>query len=146
MIVLGENEEVANQIVDKSIGELLQKYGGCLHELHVTDQQVYNKYPVFMRTKIEIGNTEESIEKANKLLHVIFTIIDKVVRLKLSDSTKNKCLKNRKSTITEKAKQETEKRQEEDEERLRKEALLEKEKLRKMTPEQRRKYEEKKKV
>ena len=38
LIVLGENEEVANQLIDKSIGEMLQKYGDCLLELHVTDQ------------------------------------------------------------------------------------------------------------
>ncbi len=38
LIALGENEEVANQLIDKSVGDVLQKYGGCLEELHVTDQ------------------------------------------------------------------------------------------------------------
>lgn len=55
LIVLGENEEVANQLIDKSIGDLLTQHGDCLHELHVTDQQVYNKYPVFMRARLDIG-------------------------------------------------------------------------------------------
>jgi hypothetical protein len=38
LIVLGENEEIANQLIDKNCGEILQKYGDCLQELHVTDQ------------------------------------------------------------------------------------------------------------
>ena len=105
LIVLGENEEVVNQLIDKSVGEILQKYGDCLLELHVTDQQVYNKYPVFMRAKIEVGNTEESMAKALKVLQVIFTIIDKVVRVKLSDSARAKCDKNRKKTLSAKAKE-----------------------------------------
>lgn len=38
-----------------------------------------------MRAKLVIGDTEESIEKALKVLQVIFSIIDKVVRLKISE-------------------------------------------------------------
>ena len=37
LIVLGENEEVANQLIDVNIGELLKKHGDCLYELHITD-------------------------------------------------------------------------------------------------------------
>lgn len=37
LIALGENEEIANQLIDKSVGEVLQKYGDCLEELHITD-------------------------------------------------------------------------------------------------------------
>ena len=144
LIVLGENEEVANQIIDKNIGDILQKYGDCLHELHVTDQQVYNKYPVFMRARLDIGDTDESIEKALKVLQVIFTIIDKVVRLRLSDSARAKSEKNRKKTPSAKAKEVDERKEEEQLEKLRKEANLEKEKVRKMAPAERKKYEEKK--
>ena len=108
LIALGENEEVANQLIDKSVGDLLQKYGSCLEELHVTDQQVYNKYDVFMRAKIEIGSTEESIANALKVLQVVFSIIDKVVRVKLSDQARAKCEKNRKKMPSTKAKEDTE--------------------------------------
>ena len=38
LIVLGENEEIANQLIDTSIGNMLQAHGSCLYELHVTDQ------------------------------------------------------------------------------------------------------------
>jgi hypothetical protein len=105
---------------------------------------VYNKYPVFMRARIEIGETEESMEKALKVLSAIFTIIDKVVRVKLSDSARSKCEKNRKKVPSAKDKEADERKEEEQLERQRKELVAEKEKLAKMTNEQRRKYEEKK--
>ena len=145
LIVLGENEEIVNQLIDKNVGEILQKYGECLHELHVTDQKVYNKYPVFMRARIEIGDSEETMTRALKVLQVIYTVIDKVIRVKLTDSARQKCEKNRKRTPTAKTKEDDEKKEQDIEEKLRKEALLEKEKMAKMTPDQRKKYEEKKK-
>ena len=77
---------------------MLQNYGHCLYELHITDQQVYNKYPVFMRARIEIGSTDESMNDALKVLQVVMQMIDKVVRLRLSDSVRAKCEKNRKKT------------------------------------------------
>lgn len=113
-------------------------------ELHVTDQQVYNKYPVFMRAKIEIGSTEESMTQALKVLQVVFTIIDKVVRLKLSDAARTKCERNRKKTPNAKAKEQNDAQEEAQLEKLRKEREDEKERVKKMTPEQRKKYEEKK--
>jgi len=115
-----------------------------LLELHVTDQQVYNKYPVFMRAKIEIGSTEESMTQALKVLQVVFTIIDKVVRLKLSDAARTKCERNRKKTPNAKAKEQNDAQEEAQLEKLRKEREDEKERVKKMTPEQRKKYEEKK--
>mmetsp|Transcript_47511 Transcript_47511/g.62845 ORF Transcript_47511/g.62845 Transcript_47511/m.62845 type:complete len:116 (+) Transcript_47511:868-1215(+) len=97
-----------------------------------------------MRAKIEIGSTEESMQKALKVLQVVFTIIDKVVRLKLSDAARTKCERNRKKTPNAKAKEQSDRQEEEQLEKLRKEQEDEKEKVRKMTPEQRKKYEEKK--
>ena len=37
LIVLGENEEIANQLIDTAIGDVLMKHGSCLYELHITD-------------------------------------------------------------------------------------------------------------
>lgn len=135
LIVLGENEEVTNQLIDRAIGDILQKHGDCLQELHITDQQVYNKYPVFMRAKIEIGDNEQSMGDALKVLQAVFTIIDKIIRLKLSDSVRAKCEKNRKKTPSAKAKEEESQNDEAQIEKLRKEALAEKERVKKMTPE-----------
>ena len=38
LVVLAESEEAANQIVDKNIGDVLNQYGNCLMECHITDQ------------------------------------------------------------------------------------------------------------
>lgn len=135
LIVLAENEEVANQVIDKSIGDILQKYGDCLQELHVTDQKVYNKYPVFMRARIEVGSTDESMSKALKVLQAVFTIVDKVVRMKLSDSARAKCEKNRRNAPSADRKEEEERKEQDLMEKLRREQVLEREKLAKMTPE-----------
>lgn len=51
-----------------------------------------------MRARIEIGSTEESMNDALKVLQVVMQMIDKVVRLRLSDSVRAKCEKNRKKT------------------------------------------------
>ena len=83
---------------------MLQNFGSCLYELHVTDQQVYNKYPVFMRARIEIGSTDESMSQALKVLQVVMQMIDKVVRLNVSESVRAKCEKNRKKTPNAQAK------------------------------------------
>ena len=104
LIVLGENEEITNQLIDSQIGNVLQKYGHCLYELHITDQQVYNKYPVFMRARIELGSSDESMSQALKVLQVVMQMIDKVVRLHVSDSVRAKCEKNRKKTPSAQAK------------------------------------------
>ena len=97
-----------------------------------------------MRAKIEIGSTEETMQKALRVLQVVFTMIDKVVRLKLSDSARTKCERNRKKTPNAAAKEKNDRQEEEQLEKLRKQQEEEKAKLKRMTPEQRKKYEEKK--
>lgn len=145
LIVLGENEEIANQIIDVNIGEILKKHGDCLYDIHITDQQVYNKYPVFMRARLEIGDNEESMKKAYKVLQAIFSLIDKVVRLKISDQARNACEKNRKKSPSAQVKEAEEQNEQEYLDKLRKQKQEEADKVRKMTPDQRKKYEEKKK-
>lgn len=43
LVTLAESDEVANQLIDKNIAEVLLSNGDCLIDLHITDQQVYNK-------------------------------------------------------------------------------------------------------
>ena len=78
------------------------------------------------------------------VLQVVFSMIDKVVRLRLSEAARAKCEKNRKKTPSAKAKEQSDQQEQEQLEKLRKEAEAEKAKLKNMTPEQRKKYEEKK--
>ena len=58
-----------------------------------------------MRARLEVGDSEESMAKALKVLQAIFSIIDKVVRLKLSDSARSACDKNRKKAPSAQAKE-----------------------------------------
>ena len=58
-----------------------------------------------MRARLDIGETEESMDKALKVLRAIFILIDKVVRINLSEQARSKCEKNRKKTQAAKAKE-----------------------------------------
>lgn len=51
LMVLTEHDEIANNLIDSMIGQDLIKYceSGMLHELHVTDNQTYNNYNLFLR-------------------------------------------------------------------------------------------------
>jgi len=80
LIVLAESEEAANSIVDSKIGEILQENGEMLLDVHITDQEVYNKYGMFMRARILIGDKEAN-EKSVKVLQAIFKMCDRVTKL-----------------------------------------------------------------
>ena len=60
------------------------------------------------------------MNKAIKVLQVIMQMIDKVVRLQVSDSVRAKCEKNRKKTPSAQAKQVDQQKQEDLDEKLRK--------------------------
>jgi hypothetical protein len=38
LVTLAESDEVANQLIDKNIAEVLLNNGDCLIDLHITDQ------------------------------------------------------------------------------------------------------------
>ena len=142
--MLAESEEAANQLIDKNIGETLRQHGACLIECHITDQQVYNKYPCFLRTKILIGEGLKEQEDALKILKTIFLMVDKVVKLKLSDSNTTKCERVRKKVDAVKNKEKHDELEEKQLEKERQERLKYEAKLRSLNPEQARKLEEKK--
>ena len=144
LVVLAESEEVTNQILDRAVGELLRAHGHALQELHITDHQIYNKYPVFLRARIDIGESDASMDSALAVLRALLMIVDRVVRLRVSDANRAKSEKNRKKNPSQKAKEAEERDEQEEMDKLRRKANEEREKLRKMTPEQQRKYEEKK--
>ena len=80
LIVLAESEEAANSIIDSKIGEILQHNGEVLLDVHITDQEVYNKFGMFMRARILIGDKEAN-ENAVKVLQAIFKMCDRVTNL-----------------------------------------------------------------
>jgi len=53
LVVLAENDETIAHLIDKQSAEVLRQFGPKqLHSLHITDCQVYNKYPLFIRARI----------------------------------------------------------------------------------------------
>jgi len=84
LVVLAESSEVADLIVDRPNGELLAKNSAQLLDVHITDQMIYNKYPLFMRARIRIGTTDAEQESALKLLRFVFNTVDRIVKIKLS--------------------------------------------------------------
>lgn len=56
LMIMSEHDEIANQIIDEKVGKTLLALGtsGILHELHITDQKVYNQFPLFFRVVLEI--------------------------------------------------------------------------------------------
>jgi len=71
LTVMAEHDEIANQIIDAKVGQVLQEYGasGLLHEIHITDQKQYNEIPLFMRVVIEVPDIddENKINEFNQL-------------------------------------------------------------------------------
>jgi len=105
-VALAESEEVGNQLIDQNIADVLMSNGEALLDLHITDQKVYNKYPLFMRARILIQADKQ--ESALKCLKVCFAILDRVVKVKLSPQNKAKCEKVRRKADASKAKEKDE--------------------------------------
>lgn len=112
LVVLAENDETANHLIDKQSAEVLKMYGPKqLVSLHISDCQVYNKYPLFMRARICIGTTKEEHVNALALLQVVFRVLDRLVTLKLTGTERAKAEKNRKKIQAIKNKDQEEEKQ-----------------------------------
>lgn len=102
MMIMSEHDEVANQLIDPKVGEVLLKFGssGMLHELHITDQRTYNGHPLFLRAVIELGagpQEEEKSEESHQLLLMVIYMIDLIAEVKQSKTVAAKCEKSRKA-------------------------------------------------
>ena len=99
LMIMSEHDEIANQIIDEFVGKALLSLEdtGLLHEIHITDQKVYNNFPLFFRMVIEIPgmNDTQGNEKALLLHQVAYHIIDLIASLKMSKTAHEKCEKNR---------------------------------------------------
>ena len=124
LTILAEHDEIANQIIDSKIGKTLMQYGasGLLHEIHITDQKIYNSVPLFMRVVIEVPNIddEEKINDFNQLVTMALQVIDQAANLRLSPATQQKCVRSRKKQTQAAAKEKEESLQEKKKDDLRK--------------------------
>lgn len=89
LMILCEHDEIANTLIDASIGASLVKYtaSGMLNELHITDMQTYNNYNLFLRAHISLpssSNSNTSFETHCHIIQTILHLIDNVAALRLS--------------------------------------------------------------
>lgn len=112
LVVLAESEEAANFLIDPSIGSVFAEHSARLLDLHITDQEVYNKYKMFLRARLHIGETDEEQEGALKVLEAIFRVVDRVTRLHLSPGNFVKAERMRRKVEQTKKKEDDEKREE----------------------------------
>lgn len=101
LMIMTEHDEVANNLISEEIGEALLRLGqtGLLHEIHITDLNMYNNYPLFLRATIEIPSDEEDkkgYDNVANLIILILYLVDKVSEIRLSPTVLNKCQKSRK--------------------------------------------------
>ena len=56
LMIMSEHDEIANFLIDAQVGADLAKFAasGILHELHITDLQTYNHFPLFLRAIIAV--------------------------------------------------------------------------------------------
>ena len=70
-----------------------------LNEIHITDLNIYNNYPLFLRAIIEIPSDENDKKGFNDVANLIILIlylVDKVSEIRLSPTVLAKCQKSRK--------------------------------------------------
>lgn len=146
MVVLAESDDAANHIVDNSIGELITKFGEThIQDIHITDQKVYNNYPLWLKATINIDtSSEEKLKESARLVKLIFQIIDKAVTLRLTGKAKEKADKVRKQVEKAKQKQKDEENEEAILQKKREKEAKFIEKLKSLPPSEQRKLEEKK--
>ena len=137
-MVLAEQDEIANGIVTKKIGDLLKDLNkqnqSYLNEVHITDMGTYYKYPLYMRMVIDIPDDHEKPEVKLAIARIVeasMAITDNIAAMKLSSGCVDKCNKARN-----KIRAHTKKQDEQAEEKARIAKQAEVEKLKRMTPEE----------
>lgn len=99
LVVMAESDDAANHIVNSEIGEILAKLGETnISDIHITDQRVYNNYPLWLRATLFIDtSSEEKLKENARALKLIFQLVDRAVTLRLTGNSKQKAEKARKA-------------------------------------------------
>ena len=87
MVVLGESDEAVNHVLNSQLGEIFSNFADeHLIDLHITDQKAYNNYPLWLKATFYIPDptNQEKVKDSAKLLKALFSLVDRVVSLRLS--------------------------------------------------------------
>jgi hypothetical protein len=99
-----------------------------------------------MRSRIRIGTTPEEHENALALMNVVFRILDRLTTLTMTTAERTKAEKGRRQIMAIKNKDKEDEKEEAKMQKKREEEADYQAKLRKMSPEERAKAEDKKRV
>jgi len=108
-MILSEHDEIANQLIDQAVGQLLLDSTpyGLLHSLHITDQKTYNNFPLFMRVVIQLNSdfTNPVLDTAGQeIVSAVIQLIDLALKVNISPTVLKACEKNRKKIKEQEAK------------------------------------------
>ena len=149
VIVLSEGEDVANGVIDASVGALLQKVSesGALKEIHISDMGTHSRlFPLTIHCEIDLPtsiNDASEYENVTSIIYLVLQMATNIGAMKLSRKQVDICDKNRKKYREEQRKAEEAEVATLKEDKARAERKVEKEKLSKMSIEDQRKYKEK---
>jgi len=148
-VVMSEHDEISNQLIDKNVGgQLLLNSSGMLQELHITDQKTYNSMSLMMKAVLRLPKSREDQaenEEFHQLLQMVIYMVDLVANLRMSQTVASKCEKSRKKQKQAEQKQKSEEMEDKKIEAKREQDRILNERLKRMTPAEQAKYEEKQK-
>ena len=147
LVVLGESDETVNHILNSQLGEVFTNFADeYLIDLHITDQKGYNNYPLWLKATFYIPDptNQEKVKDCAKLLKALFSVVDRVVTLRLSPQNRQKADKPRRAAERVKAQEKAVENEDAVLQKKREEKLKFQEKLKSLPPDQQRKLEEKK--
>jgi len=111
LVVMGESDEAVNHLLNVQLGDIFSAYAHeYLIDLHISDQKVYNNYPLWLKASLYIPDTSnaDKVKDCAKLIRAIFLLVDRVVTLRLSPAARQKAEKPRKAIERIKAKEKAE--------------------------------------
>lgn len=112
---MADTDEAMNNIFNSHVCKVLKELGpSTIQHIHITDQQVYSTAKLQLSAQLIIG---DSISDHNKMIELLFYMVDRAVQLKLSKSGKDKAEKVRKEATK---KKQAEQLEEKEEQRLQK--------------------------
>jgi hypothetical protein len=87
VMVMAEHDEVSNNLIDEECGMVLRKFGQFIHFIHVTDQKVYNGFPLVLKAELSLPSSEadkEANEATSVLLGLLLRLVDNIGSIKYS--------------------------------------------------------------
>ena len=142
LAVLSESNEIPDMILSNKIIASVIKLQKYIEFLHITDQKVYTQYNLVLKAEILFGDKPSEYKESAKCIDLILDIVDQVAtNVKLPERILDLTKKNRSAEVKKREKEEREKKEQEIQQKKEEKERELREKLKKMDPEERRRFE-----